>query len=93
MAITRLLGFRSRESRVRAPLAGGSDMLTVREGWVVFDEDGQQTSWQPQSSEDEAWNDAICTFNRTVSLMRSIGYTCRRVRVTIEELDQNEKGE
>lgn len=64
-------------------------MTTVREGWVVFDIFKQPMSFEPREKI-EAWRAAGFHIGDE-SLGKPRGYTCRRVRVTIEELD--EKGE
>ena len=65
-------------------------MKTVREGWVVFGPDGSMLTG-PHIIEYYAWCQAGYTWSESVKHCKNMGYTCRRVRVTIEEID--EKGE
>lgn len=64
-------------------------MKQVREGWVVFDKDNKMTT-PMYGTEDDAWDDA-CGLMYVPRNLLEWGYTCRRVRVTIEELNQTEK--
>jgi hypothetical protein len=65
--------------------------MTVREGWVVFDDDGVPLNRIPREREAAAWS-AIFKW-ASIEGMKECGYTCRRVRVTIEELEQGESDE
>ena len=64
-------------------------MKTVREGWVVFDDEGGPLNRIPREREAGAWG--AVSMGRSIDEMKSVGFTCRRVRVTIETID--EKGE
>jgi hypothetical protein len=66
-------------------------MTTVREGWVVFDDEGVPLNRIPREREAAAWS-AIFKW-RSIEGMKECGYTCRRVRVTIETIDELEQGE
>lgn len=63
--------------------------MTVREGWVVFDCDGRMFT-DCHSTEDAAWQEMIGDSGATKESLRLVFFDCRRVRVTIEELEQGE---
>ena len=66
-------------------------MKTVREGWVVFDKRGEIVTGYHDTENAAWWEGCNYRYGVTPRHMKNDGYTCRRVRVTIEELD--EKGE
>jgi len=62
-------------------------MTTVREGWVVFDGDGEPACVHCRSA-GLAWATVGYLAGASQKCLQHIGYTCRRVRVTIETIEE-----
>jgi hypothetical protein len=71
--------------------------MTVREGWVVFFVDSTTAvKLEPMRTPEDAWDNTFPNLRRVMTVGEipryyAKEYTCRRVRVTIETIDELEQ--